>query len=239
MDTLQFLWSYASSLSSHYVQALSNLGFRSGKLNRLWLTATRTVRLWPLQKPACLWSERPRQRLSWHSIRRPRSPRAALHCYQKTDCSLGQPRERRWRQSDSYGDFILFKDAKNRATFVTTKAQQNYYTDLIQKSSCDQRKLFRSAKSVSRSTQSSLSIATTTVLIWQMKLLAPSRDHLSDPMHWPCEYLLSFLLSPLIQPCCSILCRSLQCRCTLTWLICSGAASADAKSNLVFYLGVV
>ncbi|CAB4003826.1 Hypothetical predicted protein [Paramuricea clavata] len=49
--------------------------------------------------------------------------------------------ERRWRTSKSEGDWRLFKAARNRATYLMNKACTDFYTNLINENSNDQKKL--------------------------------------------------------------------------------------------------
>ena len=56
--------------------------------------------------------------------------------------------ERKWRRTKLHSDFIDFKAKKNIATCVMKRARTTYYTDLIQGSSDDSRRLFKCAKSL-------------------------------------------------------------------------------------------
>ena len=56
--------------------------------------------------------------------------------------------ERKWRKTRLHSDFLVFKSRKNDATFVMKWARQKYYTGFIEENSHDQRKLFRSAKTL-------------------------------------------------------------------------------------------
>ena len=56
--------------------------------------------------------------------------------------------ERKWRKTRLHSDFLVFKSRKNHATFVMKRARQKYYTGFIEENSHDQRKLFRSAKTL-------------------------------------------------------------------------------------------
>ena len=56
--------------------------------------------------------------------------------------------ERAWRKNKSEKSFKLFKTLRNYATHLINKARTKYYTDLINKNSDNQGKLFRAAKTL-------------------------------------------------------------------------------------------
>lgn len=56
--------------------------------------------------------------------------------------------ERAWRKSKSEASFKLFKPLRNYVTHLINKARIEYYTDLINKNSDNQGKLFRAAKTL-------------------------------------------------------------------------------------------
>ena len=56
--------------------------------------------------------------------------------------------ERKWRRTKLHSDFLIFKALKNRATAVMKQARRKYYTSFIEENSHDQRKLFRSTKTL-------------------------------------------------------------------------------------------
>ena len=56
--------------------------------------------------------------------------------------------ERKWRRSKSPGDFLAYKAKKNQSTNVMKNARKAYFTNFIHENSHDQRKLFRSAKTL-------------------------------------------------------------------------------------------
>ena len=55
--------------------------------------------------------------------------------------------ERKWRKTKLHSDFLTFRALKNHATIVMKWARKNY-TSFIEENSHDQRKLFRSAKTL-------------------------------------------------------------------------------------------
>jgi cytochrome c biogenesis protein ResB len=56
--------------------------------------------------------------------------------------------ERKWRRTKLHSDFMIFKALKNRTTAVMKQARRKYYTSFIEENSHDQRKLFRSTKTL-------------------------------------------------------------------------------------------
>ena len=56
--------------------------------------------------------------------------------------------ERKWRRTRLHSDFLDFKAKTNQATSSIKRARMDYYSTVIQKNRTDQRKLFRSAKSL-------------------------------------------------------------------------------------------
>ena len=56
--------------------------------------------------------------------------------------------ERAWRKNKSEASFKLFKTLRNYVTHLINKARTEYYTDLINKNSYNQGKLFRAAKTL-------------------------------------------------------------------------------------------
>ena len=56
--------------------------------------------------------------------------------------------ERKWRKTRLHSDFLDFKTKKNQATYSIKRARIDYYSTVIQNNEADQRKLFRSAKSL-------------------------------------------------------------------------------------------
>ena len=56
--------------------------------------------------------------------------------------------ERKWRKTRLHSDFLDFKTKKNQVTYSIKRARIDYYSTVIQKNEADQRKLFRSAKSL-------------------------------------------------------------------------------------------
>ena len=56
--------------------------------------------------------------------------------------------ERAWRKNESEASFKLFKTVRNCVTHLITKERTEYYTDLINKNSDNQGKLFRAAKTL-------------------------------------------------------------------------------------------
>ena len=56
--------------------------------------------------------------------------------------------ERAWRKNKSEASFKLFKTLRNYVTHLINKARTEYYTDLINKNSDNQGKLFRAAKTL-------------------------------------------------------------------------------------------
>ena len=56
--------------------------------------------------------------------------------------------ERAWRKNKSEASFKFFKTLRNYVTHLINKARTEYYTDLINKNSDNQGKLFRAAKTL-------------------------------------------------------------------------------------------
>ena len=56
--------------------------------------------------------------------------------------------KRKWRKFKSSEDLRAFKSARNHATYIMNFARRDYYSQLISENSADQRKLFRTTKSL-------------------------------------------------------------------------------------------
>lgn len=56
--------------------------------------------------------------------------------------------ERKWRRSKMHSDFLVYKAKINQATYIMKSARRDYYTNFIHENSGDQRKLFRSARTL-------------------------------------------------------------------------------------------
>ena len=56
--------------------------------------------------------------------------------------------ERKWRTTRCQSDLILFKKSRNYVTFLTNKARQDYYSDLISNNSNDLKHLFKVSKNL-------------------------------------------------------------------------------------------
>ena len=56
--------------------------------------------------------------------------------------------ERKWRRTRLYSDFQQYKAKKNQATYTMNQARTEFYKDLIYEAGNDQRKLFKSAKTL-------------------------------------------------------------------------------------------
>ena len=56
--------------------------------------------------------------------------------------------ERKWRAFKAHIDFLSYRTMRNRVTFLSNKARSDYYTNFITENSTDQRRLFRTSKSL-------------------------------------------------------------------------------------------
>ena len=79
---------------------------------------------------------RARPSAPWYSVE--------IHAAKRRRCKA----ERAWRKNKSEASFKLFKTLRNYVTHLINKARTEYYTDLINKYSDNQGKLFRAAKTL-------------------------------------------------------------------------------------------
>ena len=63
---------------------------------------------------------------------------------------LRRATERKWRKSNLAQDYLFFKDARNRESYIMLTTRREYFSDLICQNTKDRAKLFQSVKTLLR-----------------------------------------------------------------------------------------